>query len=143
MFSKRIPITRLSHVVIGYMILAFGWWSFHLWQQNERLFAIERQLLEARFSGKNNGLNITQLEGTAEYAKIVKTRRSGRLVQPISVVQAGQKYCSSVTSEWTMTLRTLPRADAISWINDGTRPAHISTSKYCRPCCSSITPALE
>ena len=78
MFSRKISITRLSHFVIGYMILAFSWWSFHLWQQNERLFLIEKQLLERQFSGKNNGLNLTQLEGTSEYAKIEKTRRSGR-----------------------------------------------------------------
>ncbi len=78
MFSNKISITRLSHFVIGYMILAFGWWSFHLWKQNERLFAIEKQLLERKFSGRNEGLNLTQLEGTAEYAKIQKTRQSGR-----------------------------------------------------------------
>ncbi len=78
MFSKKISITRLSHFVIGYMILAFGWWSFHLWTQNERLFVIEKQLLEHKFSGRNNGVNLTQLEGTAEYAKIEKIWRSGR-----------------------------------------------------------------
>ena len=78
MFSKKISITRLSHFVIGYMILAFGWWSFHLWQQNERLFIIEKQALEQKLSGKNNGLNLSQLKGTAEYAKIEKIWRSGR-----------------------------------------------------------------
>ncbi len=78
MFFNKISITRLSHFVIGYMILAFGWWSFHLWKQNERLFAIEKQMLERKFSDRNSGLNMTQLEGTAEYAKIEKTWRSGR-----------------------------------------------------------------
>lgn len=78
MFSRRIPITRLSHFVIGYMILAFGWWSFHLWQQNERLFKSEKQLLENQFSRKNTGLNLTQLQETAEYAFIEKTWQSGR-----------------------------------------------------------------
>ncbi len=45
---KRLPITTLSHFVIGYMILAFLWWSFHLWQQNDRLFEREKQLIELR-----------------------------------------------------------------------------------------------
>ena len=78
MFSNRISITRLSHLVIGYMILAFGWWSFHLWQQNEKLFKVETQLLESKFSARTGSVNLTQLQQTAEYAKIVKTRESGR-----------------------------------------------------------------
>ena len=71
-------ITRLSRFVIGYMILAFGWWAFHLWERNEMIFEAEKKLLEYKFSGKNQGLNLTQLEGTAEYAKIHSVRRSGR-----------------------------------------------------------------
>ena len=78
MLFPRVSITRLSHFVIGYMVLAFGWWSFHLWQQNERLFVAEKQILEAKYSKNNSGLNLTQLQGTSEYAKIVKTRQSGR-----------------------------------------------------------------
>lgn len=78
MLSKRIPITRFSQFVIVYMILAFGWWFFHLWQQNERLFHAEKQILEYKFSRNNAGLNLTQLEGTAEYARIHKTWQSGR-----------------------------------------------------------------
>ncbi len=50
---KRLPITTLSHFVIGYMILAFGWWSFHLWQQNERLFEREKQIVELRYPQPN------------------------------------------------------------------------------------------
>ncbi|MBC7774139.1 MAG: sensor histidine kinase [Phycisphaerae bacterium] len=45
---KRLPVTTLSHFVIGYMILAFGWWSFHLWQQNDRLFEREKKIFELR-----------------------------------------------------------------------------------------------
>lgn len=78
MFSTRISITRLSQVVIGYMILAFSWWSFHLWQQNERLFKVEKESLEYRFSAKNSGVNLTRLQETAEYAKILKTWKSGQ-----------------------------------------------------------------
>ncbi len=78
MLSKRIPITRISQFVIGYMILAFAWWSFHLWQQNERLFTAEQRLLESQFSRGNSGVNLTKLQGTVEYAKIVKSWESGR-----------------------------------------------------------------
>lgn len=71
-------ITRISRFVIGYMILAFGWWAFHLWERNEMIFEAEKKLLEYKFSRNNQGLNLTQLEGTAEYAKIQAVRRSGR-----------------------------------------------------------------
>lgn len=78
MSFQKVSITQLSRFVIGYMMLAFGWWSFHLWQQNERLFVAEQQILEAKYSKNNIGLNLTQLQGTSEYAKIVSTRESGR-----------------------------------------------------------------
>jgi signal transduction histidine kinase len=42
---KKISITRLSHLLIGYMILAFSWWAYHLWQQNELVFATEQLLI--------------------------------------------------------------------------------------------------
>lgn len=51
---KRLPITTLSHFVIGYMILAFGWWSFHLWQQNDRLFEREKRILELQYPGNKD-----------------------------------------------------------------------------------------
>jgi signal transduction histidine kinase len=63
---------------MGYMILAFGWWSFHLWQQNEKLFKVEKALLEHKFSGRNSGLNLSQLEETVEYAKIENIRQRGK-----------------------------------------------------------------
>lgn len=44
---RRISLTRFSHFIIGYMILAFGWWAYHLWSQNDRLYAVEKQLLAA------------------------------------------------------------------------------------------------
>ena len=67
----------MSHFVIGYMVLAFGWWSYHLWQQNDKLFNIEKQLLEARFTRKNQGVNLTQLYETAEYKKIERNFHKG------------------------------------------------------------------
>lgn len=75
---EKIPVQRLSHLVIVYMILAFGWWSYHLWCQNDRLFEIEKALLEARFTRKNQGVNITQLQETAEYKKIKNKWQSSR-----------------------------------------------------------------
>lgn len=67
----------MSHFVIGYMVLAFGWWSYHLWQQNDKLFNIEKQLLEARFTRKNQGVNLSQLYETAEYKKIERKFHKG------------------------------------------------------------------
>ncbi len=81
MLIEKIPVRQMSHFVIGYMILAFGWWSYHLWQQNDLLFQAEKDLLEARFTRKNQGVNLTELYETAEYRKIEhKFNKSRRMV---------------------------------------------------------------
>ncbi len=77
MSFEKIPVRRMSHFVIGYMVLAFGWWSYHLWQQNDKLFNVEKQLLETRFTRKNQGVNLTQLYETAEYKKIERNFHKG------------------------------------------------------------------
>lgn len=41
-------LNRLSHFIIGYMALAFSWWAYHLWSQNDILFETQRQLLSCR-----------------------------------------------------------------------------------------------
>jgi two-component system phosphate regulon sensor histidine kinase PhoR len=50
---KRLPITTLSHFVIGYMILAFGWWSFHLWKQNNRVFERDKTIVALRYPNQD------------------------------------------------------------------------------------------
>lgn len=60
------------------MVLAFGWWAYHLWEINERLYQSEIQNLEYKYSRNNSGLNMTRLQGTEEYAKIEKARNSGK-----------------------------------------------------------------
>lgn len=71
-------MTRLSRILIGYMVLAFSWWAFHLWGQNERLFEAEKELLEVRFSHNNRGVNLSQMQETAEYQRIVRERQKRR-----------------------------------------------------------------
>ena len=45
--------TRLvSHVIMGYMLLAFGWWAVHLWRENDRRFLAETELLTYKY-GEN------------------------------------------------------------------------------------------
>jgi signal transduction histidine kinase len=68
---NRFRVTTLSHFVIGYMILAFGWWSFHLWRQNDRVFDREKQLIELRSPGDMAG-------NSAAYIQAEKTWQSGR-----------------------------------------------------------------
>ncbi len=68
---NRFRVTTLSHFVIGYMILAFGWWSFHLWRQNDRVFDREKQLIELRSPGDLAG-------NSAAYIQAEKTWQSGR-----------------------------------------------------------------
>ena len=80
MFEK-IPGRRLSQFVIGYMVLAFGWWSYHLWCQNDRLLEVKQEALELRFSRQNQGFNLTKLADTQEYKAIVrKWERERRMV---------------------------------------------------------------
>ncbi len=78
MLLERIPVKIASSFVIGYMVLAFGWWSYHLWSQNDRLFDAEKRAIEAGFSRPNKGVNLTQLYETAEYKKAEKTWRKSR-----------------------------------------------------------------
>lgn len=78
MLLEKIPVKLASSLVIGYMVLAFGWWSCHLWSQNDRLFDAEKRALEARFSGASKGINLTQLYETAEYKRAEKHWRKSR-----------------------------------------------------------------
>lgn len=75
---EKIPVKLASSLVIGYMVLAFGWWSYHLWSQNDRLFDAEKRALEARFSSGNKGVNLTQLYETDEYKRADKYWRKSR-----------------------------------------------------------------
>lgn len=68
---KRLPITTLSYFVIGYMILAFGWWSFHLWQQNDRLFEREKLILALKAPD-------TPVMGNPAYAHAERSWKGGR-----------------------------------------------------------------
>lgn len=68
---KRLSVTTLSHFVIGYMILAFGWWSLHLWRQNDRMFDREKRIIELRYPN-NSPL------AWADYAQAERHWRSGR-----------------------------------------------------------------
>ena len=74
----RVSINRLSRWVIEYMVLAFSWWALHLWRQSEHLFDTERQLLEMRFSRSNQGLNVSQMQETAEYRGILREHQKRR-----------------------------------------------------------------
>lgn len=60
------------------MMLAFGWWAYHLWQQNDLLFETRKQALELRFYGKNNGVNATRLQSTSEYKQDEDAWHRGR-----------------------------------------------------------------
>jgi len=74
---EKIPVRRMSHFIIGYMVLAFGWWTYSLWQKNDREYELEKQVLEMHFTRKNQGVNLTQLRETAEYKKIERNWHKG------------------------------------------------------------------
>ena len=79
MLLEKIPVKLASSLVIGYMVLAFGWWAWHLWSKNDRLFEVEKMALEARFSdaGKS-GINLTRMYETVEYKRAEKNWRKSR-----------------------------------------------------------------
>lgn len=77
MLIEKIPLRRLSHFVIGYMVLAFGWWTYSLWKQNDRLYLLEKQVLEMQFTRRNQGVNLSQLRETSEYQKIERNWHKG------------------------------------------------------------------
>lgn len=66
-------LSRLSYFVIGYMLLAFMWWAFHLWEQNERLYFQQLVLLEYKYPDSTG--NVLR---DADYNKICKARESGK-----------------------------------------------------------------
>jgi signal transduction histidine kinase len=73
MFKKmRVPLPWVSRLIMGYMLLAFFWWAVQLWQENNRSFKLEHDLLELWFTRKNQGLNETQFLQTTEYQTIEK-----------------------------------------------------------------------
>lgn len=66
----KIPLKWISRFVIGYMLIAFGWWALHQWNESRRLYETEKALLVSKY--KQDGINLTQLQNTAEYQKIVR-----------------------------------------------------------------------
>ncbi|TNE60595.1 MAG: sensor histidine kinase [Bacteroidetes bacterium] len=72
MLAKNISLRLLTSFVLVYMVLAFGWWAIELWRENERVFEVSYELLETRYGGKRQGLNITELEETAEFRELVR-----------------------------------------------------------------------
>ncbi len=77
MLIEKIPVRRMSHFVIGYMLLAFGWWTYSLWIHNDRVFQLEKQVLEMHFTRRNQGVNLSQLLETDEYKKIERNWHKG------------------------------------------------------------------
>lgn len=53
------------------MILAFGWWSFHLWRQNDRVFEREKTILELKYPKQ-------QYANLPDYTVAENTWKSGR-----------------------------------------------------------------
>jgi signal transduction histidine kinase len=70
---RRLSITTLSHFVIGYMILAFAWWSLHLWRQNDRVFEREKRLIAMRYPGESQAF----ITNTDDYKKAERSWHSG------------------------------------------------------------------
>ncbi len=87
---KSISLQTVTYLVMGYMLMAFIWWAVHLWRQNDRLFATEIELLEARFDVAKRGVNVTELQATKEYADMLdRYERRRRMVLAEGVFFSG------------------------------------------------------
>jgi two-component system phosphate regulon sensor histidine kinase PhoR len=64
----KISLKSISRLVIGYMLVAFGWWALHQWNEGHRLFETEKALLETRY--ESAGTNQTQQQKAEAYKKI-------------------------------------------------------------------------
>lgn len=78
MIKIRVSLRRLTSFVMVYMVLAFGWWAIQLWRVNDQLFAVSRNLLELQYGGRSRGVNLTDLQATAEYKAIVANQKKHR-----------------------------------------------------------------
>jgi signal transduction histidine kinase len=75
MKSKRSSLQWLTTAVLTYMVLAFAWWAFELWRQNDRILASSVQLLEQKYTRSGQGVNLTALRQTAEYERLLERHR--------------------------------------------------------------------
>ncbi|MEO6757863.1 MAG: hypothetical protein ABIO24_00310, partial [Saprospiraceae bacterium] len=81
MLFEKIPVRRLSQFLIIYMLLAFGWWTYHLWCQNNRLFEAEKKALELTLYPGNKGVNLSRIVATDDYKRLEnKWARERRMV---------------------------------------------------------------
>ncbi len=71
----RFSLQWLTTSVIVYMVLAFAWWAFELWRQNDRLLVLSVQMLELKHSRSGQGVNLTALHKTAEYRSLLERHR--------------------------------------------------------------------
>lgn len=71
----RFSLQWLTTSVIVYMVLAFAWWAFELWRQNDRLLVLSVQMLELKHSQSGQGVNLTALHKTAEYRSLLERHR--------------------------------------------------------------------
>lgn len=75
MKSKRSSLQWLTTAVLTYMVLAFAWWAFELWRQNDRILASSVQLLEQKYTRSGQGVNLTALRQTDEYERLLERHR--------------------------------------------------------------------
>lgn len=72
---RRSSLRWLTTAVLVYMVLAFAWWAFELWRQNDRLLGLSAQLLELKHNAGKRGVNLTALRETAEYRDLLARHR--------------------------------------------------------------------
>ena len=68
-----VSIKTASSVVIGYMILAFGWWAYSIWNKNDQLTEIRKEVLALKYDPKAE----IPMNQSATYLKIEKDWHKG------------------------------------------------------------------
>ncbi len=70
---KRVSIKTASRLVIGYMVLAFGWWAYSIWNKNDQLTIVRKEVLALRYNPSQS----LPLEETPAYQKVEKDWHKG------------------------------------------------------------------
>jgi signal transduction histidine kinase len=66
----QLSTTLVSRFTIGYMLLASVWWAFQLWSENDRLFKVERELVERSFADRQGDAGYATFEKSAAFLSI-------------------------------------------------------------------------
>jgi two-component system phosphate regulon sensor histidine kinase PhoR len=61
----------ITTAVLTYMVLAFAWWAFELWRENDRVFALSVKVLALKQQQPSEAVSSPSLEASDEYRALL------------------------------------------------------------------------